>query len=76
MFFSFPIVSGATNNNLVCPSNTDCLTNLTSFDVKVELKKNANGKDFYNQLETILKSQNVTPSKITLDYLKKEVRGI
>ena len=44
--------------------------------VKINLKKNANGQDFYNSLENILKNQNVTPSKITLNYLKKEFRSI
>lgn len=44
--------------------------------VKINLKKNANGQDFYNSLENVLKNQNVTPSKITLNYLKKEFRSI
>jgi len=44
--------------------------------VKINLKKNANGQDFYNSLENVLKTQNVTPSKITLNYLKKEFRSI
>jgi len=44
--------------------------------VKKGLEKNASGQDFYNHLESILKKQTVTPSKITIDYLKKEVRGI
>ena len=44
--------------------------------VKSNLKANANGKDFYNTLEEILKNQTVTPSKITLNYLKKEVRNL
>ena len=44
--------------------------------VKINLRKNANGQDFYNSLESILQSQDVTPSKITLSYLKKEVRSI
>ena len=44
--------------------------------VKINLKKNANGQDFYNSLENVLKNQNVTPSKITLNYLKKEFRNI
>jgi len=44
--------------------------------VKINLKKNATGQDFYNSLEGILQSQNMTPSKITLSYLKKEVRSI
>jgi len=44
--------------------------------VKINLKKNANGQDFYNSLENVLKNQNITPSKITLNYLKKEFRSI
>ena len=44
--------------------------------VKSNLKANANGNDFYNTLEEILKKQTVTPSKITLNYLKKEVRNL
>ena len=44
--------------------------------VKINLKKNANGQDFYNSLENVLKTQNVTPSKITLNYLKEEFRSI
>tara|TARA_B100000674_G_scaffold254935_1_gene210234 strand:+ start:2984 stop:3580 length:597 start_codon:yes stop_codon:yes gene_type:complete len=44
--------------------------------VKSNLKANANGKDFYNTLEEILKNQTITPSKITLNYLKKEVRNL
>ena len=44
--------------------------------VKQGLGKNASGQDFYNHLESILKTQTVTPSKITIDYLKKEVRDI
>ena len=44
--------------------------------VKINLKKNANGQDFYNSLENVLNNQNVTPSKITLNYLKKEFRSI
>ena len=44
--------------------------------VKKGLGKNASGQDFYNRLESILKTQTVTPSKITIDYLKKEVRDI
>lgn len=44
--------------------------------VKSNLKANANGNDFYNTLEEILKNQTVTPSKITLNYLKKEVRNL
>ena len=44
--------------------------------VKSNLKANANGNDFYNTLEEILKKQTVTPSKITLNFLKKEVRNL
>ena len=44
--------------------------------VKSNLKANANGNDFYNTLEEILKKQTVTPSRITLNYLKKEVRNL
>ena len=44
--------------------------------VKKDLDKNATGQEFYNRLQSILQTQSVTPSKITLDYLKKEVRGI
>tara|TARA_Y100001968_G_C19320434_1_gene698941 strand:+ start:224 stop:811 length:588 start_codon:yes stop_codon:yes gene_type:complete len=44
--------------------------------VKTSLRKNDTGQDFYNSLEKILKDQNTTPSKITLAYLKKEVRSI
>ena len=44
--------------------------------VKEDLEKNATGQEFYNRLQSILQTQSVTPSKITLDYLKKEVRGI
>ena len=38
--------------------------------VKSNLKANANGNDFYNTLEEILKKQTVTPSKITLKLTK------
>jgi len=44
--------------------------------VKKGLSKDATGQEFYVHLEGILKTQNITPSKITLDYLKKEVRKI
>ena len=44
--------------------------------VKTGLSKDATGQEFYIHLEEILKTQNITPSKITLDYLKKEVRKI
>jgi len=44
--------------------------------VKEGLGKNSTGQEFYNRLESILQTQTVTPSKITLDYLKKEVRDI
>jgi len=44
--------------------------------VKINLNKNANGQDFYDSLENVLKKQNSTPSKITLNYLKKEFRSI
>ena len=44
--------------------------------VKSNLKANANGNDFYNTLEEVLKKQTVTPSKITLNFLKKEVRNL
>ena len=44
--------------------------------VKEGLDKNSTGQEFYNRLESILQTQTVTPSKITLDYLKKEVRDI
>ena len=44
--------------------------------VNSKLKTNANGNDYYNCLEGILREQNVTPSKITLKYLKKEVRDL
>ena len=43
--------------------------------VKSNLKANANGNDFYNTLEEVLKKQTVTPSKITLNFLK-EVRNL
>ena len=44
--------------------------------VKNSLKPNAKGKDFYDSLKLVLENQEVTPSKLALNYLKKEVRNI
>ena len=44
--------------------------------VKNSLNKNANGGDFFNALKLVLETQETTPSKIALNYLKKEVRSI
>ena len=44
--------------------------------IKKSLKKNANGVDFFNSFKLVLDNQETTPSKIALDFLKKEVRSI
>ena len=44
--------------------------------IKKSLKKNANGTDFFNSFKLVLDNQETTPSKIALDFLKKEVRSI
>ena len=44
--------------------------------VKNSLKKNSDGSDFFNALKLVLENNETTPSKITLAFLKKEVRSI
>ncbi len=44
--------------------------------IKKSLKKNSNGTDFFNSLKLVLDNQETTPSKIALNFLKKEVRSI
>ncbi len=44
--------------------------------IKKSLKKNANGFDFFDSFKLVLDNQETTPSKIALDFLKKEVRSI
>ena len=44
--------------------------------VKKSLDKGASGKDFFNALRLVLENKETTPSKIALNYLKKEVRSI
>jgi len=60
--------------NLVVAAKNKNISLVSS--VKHSLKKNANGSDFFSAFKLVLENQEITPSKIALDYLKKEVRSI
>ena len=60
--------------NLVIAAKNKNISLVSS--VKNSLKKNANGSDFFSAFKLVLENQEITPSKIALNYLKKEVRSI
>jgi hypothetical protein len=60
--------------NLILMSKNKNISLISS--VKKSLKKNAKGIDFFNSFKLILDNQETTPTKIALDFLKKEVRSI
>ncbi len=60
--------------NMIVASKNQTINLVSS--VKDSLKNNAKGEDFFNSLKLVLQNQKMTPTKIALDYLKKEVRLI
>jgi len=60
--------------NLVIISKNKSVAIISS--VKSSLSNKSNGLDFFNAMKLVLDNQETTPSKIALNYLKKEARSI
>ena len=60
--------------NLVIISKNKSAAIISS--VKSSLSSKSNGTDFFNSMKLVLDNQETTPSKIALNYLKKEARSI
>ena len=60
--------------NLVIISKNKSVAIISS--VKSSLSSKSNGTDFFNSMKLVLDNQETTPSKIALNYLKKEARSI